>query len=529
MTSPARSVHRIFETLARQAPRRTCVETSERRFDYGEIDAAATSLAGRLAARGVGDDDESVVGLLMDASVEALVSILAIWKAGGAYLPLDPNGPTKRMASMIRQAGVRLVLTKKGVSTAKSDALRAASGLDTGGIVEVDANESVEATSFRSKAPSSERLAYVFFTSGSTGTPKGVMVEHRQVLSCIDWMQRAFPLDASSSVLQRTPLTFDPSVWEMFWPATTGASFRIVPPGKATNPAYLVKLLSQGAGATAMYVPASMLGAMNQVLSRSDAPRQLSLPLLFIGAEAIHRSVIDSFYEFFDGRIVNTYGPTECAINNTFYEVPKAPRRTPVPIGRPIDGNTIYLVSPRGDLARPGEPGEIFIGGSSVARGYIGEPEKTARAFVKTEFAEGILYRTGDIGRLADDGNIEFLGRVDDQVKIRGHRIEPGEIETALSSHPGVDRAVVLAEATPPTSAAPDGERRLVAFYSAREPVSELALRQHLTEFIAPHMIPSVFVNVEEFPLTAHGKIDKPALASRRAELPPARNEPSGA
>jgi amino acid adenylation domain-containing protein len=511
MDSTEPPIHEAFEAVARTSPERTCVVAPDRQLSYGEVDRLATELAARLQARGITSENEPVVGLLMEASLSAFISILAIWKAGGAYLPLDPNGPTKRASYMLRKAGVRIVLTNGSVKATKISALVTESGLASSAVIDCDDNAADKAT-FRPRTMSSTRLAYVFFTSGSTGTPKGVMVEHRQVWNCIRWMQRAFPLQVGDRVVQRTPLTFDPSVWEMFWPATLGASMFVVPPGKAANAAYLVKLLEHNESElTAMYVPASMVGAMRQVLASGKDRRRLRLPLLFIGAEAIHRSVIDTFFESFEGRIVNTYGPTECTINNTYYEILRHVARSPVPIGRPVDHNEIHVVSTDGVPVAAGQVGEILIGGRSVARGYIDDPEKTAQAFVRTTFADGVVYRTGDLGRLADDGNIEFVGRLDDQIKIRGYRIEPAEVEVALCKHADVVHAVVLAREVEDGSAAGKA-LKLVAYYTARQGISELDLRKHLSEFVAPHMIPTYFVHVEAFKLTEHGKIDRREL-----------------
>lgn len=297
-------------------------------------------------------------------------------------------------------------------------------------------------------SPSSgENLAYVMYTSGSTGKPKGVMVEHRQVNNCIYWMQEKFNLKASDIVVQRTNLSFDPSVWEIFWPLYRGGGVKILDEHQSRDADYLIQLMSNnGEGdlpLTMMYCPATLVSAVTYLLNNKAIKPRLRLPWLVIGAEPISMEVVKNFYDYFEGRIVNTYGPTECTINNTYYDLEPDEERDVVPIGRPVANNKLYILSGELQPLPVRIPGEICIAGDSVARGYIHNREKTDLSFVKNPFGEGKLYKTGDIGRWLEDGTIEILGRVDEQVKIRGYRIELGEIETTLSSHPGVKEALV--------------------------------------------------------------------------------------
>jgi amino acid adenylation domain-containing protein len=309
-------------------------------------------------------------------------------------------------------------------------------------------------------------LAYVMYTSGSTGRPKGVMVEHGQVNNCLRWMQEKFQLTPEAVVVQRTNPTFDPSVWEIFWPLSIGGGMRILKTNERRDGEFLIRLLSGNRDLTVMYCPATLVTAMTYLLDMKGETPQLRLPWLIIGAEPIGPETVQAFYNYFDGRIVNTYGPTECTINNTYYDLTAGDCRSPVPIGRPVSNNRVYI------LSRDGQPlplyvkGEIGIAGDSLARGYINNPQLTADKFVNLA-AKGredtqssphqilptksqplnpisyILYRTGDVGRWCEDGSLEILGRLDGQVKIRGHRIEPGEIEGVLLRHPSVQEAVV--------------------------------------------------------------------------------------
>jgi amino acid adenylation domain-containing protein len=293
-----------------------------------------------------------------------------------------------------------------------------------------------------------KNLAYVMYTSGSTGKPKGVMVEHRQVNNCIHWMQREFPLNESHTVLHRTNLTFDPSVWEIFWPLYVGGKVNVLDRYQRRDAQYLIRMMAQNnGGLTMMYTPATLLTAMTYLLDEMQPEQRprLKLPYLIIGAEPISRDVLNRFYNYFDGEIVNTYGPTECTINNTYIRLKPDDDNPVVPIGMPVANNLLSIRSRRLQLMPVGIPGEICIAGHSTARGYINNLEKTTEMFVKHKSThDEVLYRTGDIGRWLPDGNIEIMGRLDEQVKLRGYRIELGEIENALTGHPSVEDAVVL-------------------------------------------------------------------------------------
>lgn len=285
-------------------------------------------------------------------------------------------------------------------------------------------------------------LAYVMYTSGSTGRPKGVMIEHRQVNNCISWMQNEFKLDEKDVAVQRTNLTFDPSVWEIFWPLYVGASVKLLTSFQSKDPEYLIKLLSKQNNLTTMYCPASMVNAMMALLETGKEAKKLSMPLLFIGAEAISRDVVNKFYKYFNGRIVNTYGPTECTINNTFTYIGREEEGA-VPIGKPIANNSIYILSKAMQLVPVGVQGEIYIAGKSVGRGYINNKDNTDKGFVSDHLGKGVMFKTGDIAKWREDGDIEILGRNDEQIKIRGYRIELGEIESNMKKYPGITDCIV--------------------------------------------------------------------------------------
>ncbi len=331
----------------------------------------------------------------------------------------------------------------KGIAYAKSartsDVSRQVILLDR-----LDDNLALEDTKNQQPFTRGDNLAYVMYTSGSTGRPKGVMVEHRQVNNCIYWMHDKFHLKESDVIVNRTALTFDPSVWEIFWPLYIGGGVRVLTEQQSKDIEFLIKLMAEDNGLTMMYCPSTLVTAMTHRLNREPIQKKMKLPWLIIGAEPISMDTVKNFYSWYEGKIVNTYGPTECTINNTYYDLKQDDPRAVVPIGKPVANNCIYILSPVLQLMPLKTAGEIYIAGDSIARGYINDVKKTDGSFIDHPLAEGRLYKTGDIGRWLEDGNIEIIGRLDEQVKLRGYRIELTEIETALKKHPSVHDCVVI-------------------------------------------------------------------------------------
>jgi amino acid adenylation domain-containing protein len=497
-------IHTLFEAQAARTPEAVALVFEGERVTYAELDARANRLARHLAARGVGP--ETRVGVALERSVELLVGLLGVLKAGGAYVPLDPGEP--RLAWLLADAAVPVLLAQARLLGALPAHDAAVVCLDEGW-PEI-ARESPEPLAVES---SPDRLAYVIYTSGSTGRPKGVMNAHRGVCNRLLWMQGRYALAPGDRVLQKTPVSFDVSVWELFWPLLAGATLVVARPGGHREPAYLAGLIEAEEVGVAHFVP-SMLQAF---LDEPAAERCTSLRHVVCSGEALPPALQERFFARLGGaRLHNLYGPTEAAVDVTAWEC-RAGTET-VPIGAPIANTRAYVLEPGGGPAPVGVPGELFLGGVQVARGYLGRPALTAERFVPDPFggAGARLYRTGDRARWRPDGVLEFLGRLDFQVKIRGFRVEPGEVEAALLAHPAVREAVVAARGDGP------GGPRLVAWVvGADAPPEPASLRAFLRERLPEHMVPAAFVALEALPLTASGKLDRRALPAPEPDARP--------
>ncbi|QRN99307.1 amino acid adenylation domain-containing protein [Archangium violaceum] len=477
------------------------------RLTYRALRRRVCALALELRARGVGP--EVVVGLCARRSVEMVVGLLAILEAGGAWLPLDPSYPAERLAFMLEDSGARLVLTQRElVGVLPVDAART---------VLLDAQEGppTEAEQGPGSGSSPEHLAYVLYTSGSTGRPKGVAVQQRNVAHFFAAMDERVPQGPSPIWLAVTSISFDISVLELVW--TLARGFQVVL-GEGVDIGELLALIRQH-GVTHLQGTPSLMG---RLLREPEAEARLaSLRCLLVGGEALPATLAGALHRLAPGRLLNMYGPTETTVWSSTHRVGEG--ESPVPIGTPIPYTELYVLDGHLRPVPIGVPGELFIGGAGVVRGYLGRPELTAERFVPDPFRGergARLYRTGDRARWRADGTVEFLGRLDHQVKVRGHRIEVGEVEAALALHPAVQAAVVAAREDVP------GETRLVAYAVARpgQALEEGALRECVLRRLPEYMVPSAFVVLEALPLTPNGKVDRKALpAPRDAGLEPRR------
>ncbi|WP_457663920.1 amino acid adenylation domain-containing protein [Sinorhizobium medicae] len=507
-----RCIHELFEQQVRRAPEAVALVHEDEELSYGELNARANRLAHHLIGLGVRPDQP--VAICLERSPAMVVGLLAILKAGGAYLPLDPAYPSARLRQIVEDAAPRLLLCDAaGRAALGPEALVDLTVIDLETATPAWAELPASNPDPRALGLSPRHLAYVIYTSGSTGTPKGAQNEHRAILNRLIWMQKAYALNATDVVLQKTPFGFDVSAWEFFWTLLEGATLVLAPPAAHKDPDALVNLIISHRITTAHFVPSMLVSFMEA----KSVDRCTSLQRLVCSGEALAASLAHKVRRVLPWTgLHNLYGPTEAAIDVTAWNCPADFDGSVVPIGRPIANTRLYLLDGHGAPVPFGAVGELYIGGAGVARGYLNRPELTAERFIASPFVEGDrLYRSGDLGRYLPDGNLEFLGRNDDQVKIRGFRIEPGEIAARLCEHAWVRDAVVVARQDRA------GDKQLVAYVvcgpeagSDDEDGSGLAgaLRAHLGGRLPDYMVPAAFVRLEALPLTPNGKLDRQAL-----------------
>ncbi|WP_316779508.1 non-ribosomal peptide synthetase [Streptomyces sasae] len=467
---------------------------------YAELDARANRLAHHLLEAGVGPD--TVVGVCLPRSVELVVALLGVWRAGGAYLPLTPDLPAARLARLIGDSGAGLVITDAGSARAVRDAGAGPIVLDE----PAGRLDTLPSTAPQVR-PAAEHLAYVVYTSGSTGEPKGVAVTHGGIANRVRWAVRECGLTERDTVLHKTAVTFDAHCWEVFAPLISGGTVALAPVGAEADPAAMLRAVADRRATVLQVVPS----VLRLLLEEDGWGRCDALRLVFSAGEPLTRELVSAVRSRAEVQVWNTYGPTECSIDVTAHRVDPEALTGPVPIGRPITGMRVLVVDAAGRPLGPGRAGELLAGGIGLARGYLGRPALTADRFVPDPFAgDGSrLYRTGDRVRWRNDGVLEYLGRIDDQLKINGVRIEPAEIEAALLAHPSVLTAAVAGYETP------NGDRRLAAHYVLRPeapPAGSAELRGFLAESLAPAMVPGTFVEHASLPLGPTGKIDRKAL-----------------
>src|SRR5579872_3589898 len=514
------NVAEVFEEQAKESAEKIAVMCGGEAISYGELNRRANQLGRYLRKKGVGP--EVLVGIAMERSVEMVVGILGILKAGGAYVPLDVEYPKERLRYMVEDAGVGVLVSERGVLSRLPESV-------VGGGVEVvrldDAGEKkkIEAESGEDFASGvrGENLAYMIYTSGSTGKPKGAMNEHRGLTNRLLWMQERFGLGAEDVVLQKTPISFDVSVWELLWAVMVGARLVMAKPGGHRDSGYLAEVIAREQVTTLHFVP-SMLQAFLQEEGLEEKCR--SVKRVMSSGEALGWELQERFYERMgragDGgaKLYNLYGPTEAGIEVTCWECERGVGGGVVPIGRAIANVQMYVLDEKQEVVAEGVSGELYIGGVQVGRGYWKREELTKERFVGNPYGEGKLYRTGDVGRYVGEGVIEYQGRRDEQVKVRGYRIELGEIEAVLQEHAGVRAAaVVVREAA---GAGAGGEKRLVGYVVLGGGVKVGELRRYLKERLPEYMVPGVWVEMEELPVTANGKQDRKGLPEPGGERP---------
>ena len=495
------SIHALFDEQAARTPDTVALTFGDERVSYAELRDRANRLAHELRRRGVGN--EAAVGLYARRSVDMVVATLAILKAGGAYVPLDPELPRARLAWLLEDAAISLVVATSPVVDPAPLARAAVLRL---------ADERARLASASAESPPSEvranGLAYLMYTSGSTGTPKGVCITHRNVVRLVK-NQNFARLDADEVFLQLAPVSFDAATLELWGPLLNGGRLAIFP-DEMPSPVRIGEVIAS-AGVTTLWLTA---GLFNAVIENN--PRGLStLRQLLVGGEALSVPHVQNALAALPGvQLINGYGPTEGTTFTCCQSIRPADAAGPIPIGKPIANTTVYILDEAGSPAPIGVPGELYVGGDGVARGYLGRAELTRERFVQDRFSTdpaARLYRTGDLARWLADGTIAFLGRLDQQVKLRGFRIELGEIEAALGARPEIAAcAVIVREDTP-------GDRRLVAYLVGSGVPGPAELRGYLKERLPEYMVPSAYVTLEALPLTSNGKLDRRALPAPEA------------
>ncbi|MBZ5230064.1 non-ribosomal peptide synthase/polyketide synthase [Pseudomonas aeruginosa] len=488
-----RGVHRLFEEQVERTPTAPALAFGEERLDYAELNRRANRLAHALIERGIGAD--RLVGVAMERSIEMVVALMAILKAGGAYVPVDPEYPEERQAYMLEDSGVQLLLSQSHLK------LPLAQGVQRIDLDQADAWLENHAENNPGVELNGENLAYVIYTSGSTGKPKGAGNRHSALSNRLCWMQQAYGLGVGDTVLQKTPFSFDVSVWEFFWPLMSGARLVVAAPGDHRDPAKLVALINREGVDTLHFVP-SMLQAF---LQDEDVVSCTSLKRIVCSGEALPADAQQQvFAKLPQAGLYNLYGPTEAAIDVTHWSCVEEGKDA-VPIGRPIANLACYILDGNLEPVPVGVLGELYLAGRGLARGYHQRPGLTAERFVASPFVAGErMYRTGDLARYRADGVIEYAGRIDHQVKLRGLRIELGEIEARLLEHPWVREAAVLAV---------DG-RQLVGYVVLESEGGDWreALAAHLATSLPEYMVPAQWLALERMPLSPNGKLDRKAL-----------------
>jgi amino acid adenylation domain-containing protein len=519
---PDRRAHEVFEDQARGRPDAIAVVHGDRQVTYGELNARANQAARALLARGL--TRESVVGVVTERNFDWMTAVLAIFKAGGAYLPIEPQFPAARIAKTLSSAGCRLVLTERGSTAMLDQALASLHGVETLFVDAAHREGHDDGNPGVAVAP--DQLAYIYFTSGSTGEPKGAMCEHAGFLNHLFAKIDDLQIDAETVVAQTAPQCFDISLWQLMSALLVGGRTLMVDQETILDARRFIDRIIEG-GVNVLQVVPSYLEVLVSYLARH--PQELkNLRFVSVTGEALKKPLVERWFAVQPHiQLVNAYGLTETSDDTNHEIMDHPPPGEFVPLGRPINNVHIYVVDEQLSPVPLGTPGEIVFSGVCVGRGYINDPERTEQAFMPDPYRPGQrLYRSGDHGRWLPDGKLEFLGRRDTQVKISGFRIEIGEIENTLLRMPGVrEGAVVVSERA-------DRNKQLVAFYVGDRPLDPDAMRDRLGASLPKYMVPSAFHWRKTLPVTGNGKIDRKALMALAADLDAAaqyHEEPSTA
>jgi tyrocidine synthetase-3 len=510
-----KTMHQLFEQQVDMVPDNTALIFEEKTLSYKELDQKANSLARMLAKRGVKCGD--AVGLIARRGFDMIIGMLAILKAGAAYVPIDPEYPESRMAYIASNSKVSALLVEKGYTTADHTGM--VLGVSDEFVIEIDHQQMDKYSNDRLNVEKdSKDLAYIIYTSGSTGAPKGVMIEHHSAVNLITWVNREFDVSQRDTLLFITSMCFDLSVYDIFGMLAAGGKIVIGKKEQIQNPKELSGLLLKEKVTFWDSVPSTMSYLISSLEEDGGEYIQENLRLVFMSGDWIAVNLPGRVKKFFpNARVISLGGATEGTVWSIYYPIEKVDEyQTSIPYGRPIDNNYFYILDDNQCVVPLGVAGELYIGGVGVARGYMNDEQRTKASFLQDRFRGtdgGMMYKTGDLGRMLPDRNIEFLGRKDHQVKIRGYRVELGEIESQLQKHERIKEAVA-ADRTDK-----DGNRYICAYIVTQQEITVQELKDYLLGKLPEYMVPSCFMNLEKLPLTPNGKIDRKSLPEPTVNL----------
>lgn len=492
------TLYSLFEKASEETKGKVCLKADDEEITFKDFKNYVERIDKQI--RNITKEEKSVIGVICERSFEMYGAVYGIIRGGNAYLPIDPNYPQERIDYILNNSEAKAVITQ-GKFTHLA-----------GNTPCIDATEILnnkEATEKAEILATPEDTAYVIYTSGSTGNPKGAKISHKSAVNRILWMHDKYPLNENDVILQKTPYTFDVSVWELFWWGMVGAGLAASKPDEHFLPAKILEETEKNKVTHLHFVP-SVFDIFVTYLENNPDERDKfnTVKYVFLSGEALSASLVTRFYKLFNYEKVslhNLYGPTECAVDVTYYDCTPTDI-DPVPIGKPIYNTSIYIVDKNNNPLPIGVKGELCIGGVNVGQGYLNNPTLTAEKFIDNPFGEGKLYKTGDLAYLREDGQIIFCGRIDSQVKLNGQRIELGEIETVISNINGVEAVAVTVRNN-------NGKDILVAFYSGNN-ISENKIKEICNKVLPAYMVPTVLMQIEKMPLNPSGKLDRKALAS---------------
>ena len=499
----------MFERNAALVPQAVALRFEKQVLTYSELNKRANALAHKLIEIGV--KPGQIIGILTERSFDMLIAVYAALKCGAAYMPIGTDYPQERICFMMEDAESPVLLTQKKWDIMLPDGLKR---------VNVDQFDYCGYTGENINFSKPQDIAYVIYTSGSTGTPKGAMIQHKSAVNRISWMNRIFGMNEHDVILQKTPYTFDVSVWELFWWGMYGSSLAILAPEAHRDPEKIIEAVDQYSITKMHFVPSMLAAFLDYAAAVGAAHRLRTLQQVFASGEALLPGHVQRFHSLLDTpELINLYGPTECTVDVSFHRC-KRPAEAVIPIGKPVDNTQLYILDKWNMPVPLGESGELCIGGNLVGLGYLNRPELTEKKFIHNPFGEGKLYKTGDLARWNANGEIEYLGRIDFQVKLHGQRIELGEIERRMTEFGSISQAIVVMRKSV------TGDDFLAAYYTSADVIEEQELISYLAAVMPTYMIPGVFMRLEAFPMTVSGKVDRKELPSIQVKAAEKANDP---